>query len=116
MPLYNPSTNSTGVIRMPIGITTQTSSSQIPQGAIVQEASLEVATPYTGGTLITLGLAGGDPAAFMLGHHNRPSVLGIYQIPQYTPVATSSAFRATVLGSPSMGAGYAVVTYMIPDS
>lgn len=103
-------------IRYDIGTASEASASSLPAGAIVNSAELNVTTPYTGGTSITLGTAA-DPDAFMLASDNDPTAAHLYQVSQDTAApGAPTPVLATVAGAPGAGAATVIIRYSVPDA
>lgn len=94
----------------------QDSATQVPAGAYVLRAYIEVVTPYSGGATLKLGQSG-SLSLLMATTDVKPQAAGIYQVPQDTSWGgTALAVRTTVAGAPAAGAGFAVVEYTVPDA
>jgi hypothetical protein len=94
---------------------TQDSASQIPANAFIEEAQLEVVTPYSGGATISIGIPG-SLTLFQLTTDNLATVSGLYGVPQDTPVGGAAAVvRTTIAGAPAAGTGFVIVKYTVPD-
>lgn len=95
---------------------TQDSASKIPANAVVLRARLNVTTPYSGGSTVTIGRVGS--LALLQGTtDNRPTVADIYEVPQETAWGvTELVVRTTVGGAPAAGAGFVLVEYSVPDA
>lgn len=104
------------VIRYAIGTgATQDSATSIPANAIVLEAWVDVQTPYSGGTTISLGRAG-STSLLQATTDNNPLAAGIYILQQDTSWGGAALpVRTTIAGAPGAGAGFVVVKYCIPD-
>jgi hypothetical protein len=100
-------------IRFAIGTgAAQNSVTQIPNGAIVVDAELDIVTPYSGGATISVGNAG-TPNLLMLTTDSNPQAAGLYQVHQDTVYAGGPAtVLVTVAGGPVAGAGFAIVRYV----
>ncbi len=101
------------VIRIPIALITVLSIANIPAGAIVLRAFLDVTTPYSGGTTIELGTAA-NASLFMTTAQNTPTSANLYDKPQDTVNTTADPLLVTIAGGPGAGAGFACVEYCIP--
>jgi hypothetical protein len=116
-------TNSSGslsggiqTIDFPIAIAaTQDSLTPIPANAVVYSCMVQVVTPYTGGTVITVGRVG-SLALLQSASDNLPTAANLYQTVQRTPWgATQLPVRVSVAGAPIAGAGFCVVSYSLPN-
>jgi len=105
-------------IRIPTALITESSASVIPAGAIISAAELDTqgpgTTPYSAGTTISLGQAG-FPTAFMLTTDNDPTLADFYQVMQDTPAPVVGPLLVTIAGAPSVGAGFAIIRYSVPN-
>lgn len=103
-------------IRLPItNAASQSSVTTIPANAIIHDARLDVVTPYLGGGMISIGIAG-TVALFMATTDNVATIADIYQVQQDTSVGGSAAaLLVTVTGAPSAGAGFAIIFYSVPN-
>ena len=116
-------TNSSGslsggiqVIDFPIGIAaTQDSVTSILLNAIVYSCTVQVVTPYSPGTVITVGRVGALDL-LQLATDNAPTLANLYQVVQRTPWgAATLPVRVSVAGAPAVGAGFCSVQYSVPD-
>jgi len=104
------------MIRIPIALITVSSTTSIPIGSIVMSARLDITTPYSPGTTISLGQAG-LVAEFMPTGDNTPTIAGLYEDRQDTAAASTNPLLATIAGGPAAGAGFAIIEYTIaPNS
>jgi hypothetical protein len=101
------------VIRIPIALGTTNSSKIIPATAVILDARLDIRTPYSAGTTIEMG-QGVSPALFMATTDNDPQVADLYQVMQDTQAASLGTLLVTIAGAPSVGAGFALITYWLP--
>ena len=76
------------------------------------EAELDITTPYSGGTTITVGNAT-TANLLMLTTDSDPTTNGIYQVSQDTTFTPVDPVQVTVAGSPGAGAGQCIVRYVI---
>jgi hypothetical protein len=98
-------------IRLPIGTgATYTSTTQIPTGAVVYDARLNITTPYSAGASISLGVSG-TPDMFMGVEDNVPQSVNLFQVEQDTLVGSMTSLLVTVSGAPGAGAGFAIVIF-----
>jgi len=104
------------VIRYAVGTAaTQDSVTKIPADAIVLEAWLDVQTPYTAGTTISIGQAG-NLTLLQTATDNDPLTAAIYQVTQDTDWGgVALVVRTTVAGGPVAGDGFVVVRFAVPD-
>jgi hypothetical protein len=94
----------------------QNSATQIPANAIIYDVRLDVTTPYSAGTTISLGITG-STSLFMATGDNTATVAGLYQVMQDTSVgASAAALLATIAGAPAAGVGAMVVLYSLPNN
>lgn len=94
----------------------QSSATQIPANAIITYSEVKVETPYSGGATIQLGISG-TTNLFQDTGDSVATVAGEYGVPQDTSVGSSAAaLLVTVGGSPSAGAGHAIVRYTVPNA
>lgn len=101
-----------GMIRMPIALATVSSTALIPAGAIVMSARLNIVTPYSAGTTISIGQAG-SVSEFMATTDNNPGAAAVWINEQDTAAASANPVLVTISGAPAAGAGFVVVTYVI---
>jgi hypothetical protein len=103
-------------IRFALGTgATQTSLSEIPAGAIVVKAYLDIQTAYPTGTMMQVGQVG-TPDLLMGTSDNDPTFEDQYEADQDTPWGGSNLpVQVTVIGSPAYGSGECVVTYTLPN-
>jgi hypothetical protein len=99
------------VVRFLLGTATGQSGTALPDQAIVLRASLDVTTPYTGGTTITIGHAAAT-TAYQLAADNDPTTPGLYEVDQDTTVTPATRVLATVIGGPVAGAAEVIVEYV----
>lgn len=103
------------VIRYAIGTgATQDSTTQIPAAAIISDAQLDIQTPYSVGTTISIGQPG-DLTRFMTTADNLPTTAALYDVPQDTTSIGLAVVRTTIAGAPGVGAGFVIVKYAIPN-
>lgn len=94
----------------------QDSATQIPAGAQVISAEVNITTPYSGGATISVGQAGGVSLLQLVGD-NSPQAVGIYQVMEDTAWGGSPlAIRTTIAGAPAAGAGFTSVRYVVADA
>lgn len=107
----------TYMIRTPLTTAASTSSAtQIPANAIIYDARIDVAVAYSAGATIALGIAG-TAALFMATTDSTPQVAGLYQVMQDTSVgASAAALLATIAGAPSVGSGWMIAFYSVPNA
>lgn len=93
----------------------QSSAKQIPANAIVYDRFFDIQTPYSAGALLSMGQTGS--AALLQGTtDNLATVAAEYHVSQETAWgAAPLAVLVTVAGAPATGAGFANVTYAVPD-
>lgn len=103
------------MIRIPIALATVSSTALIPAGAIVYSARLNIVTPYSAGTTISIGQAG-SVSEFMAALDNNPNLAAVWVNEQDTVAASTNPVLVTIGGAPAVGAGFAVVTYAIAPS
>ncbi len=104
------------VIRMPItNAASQSSTTQIPANAVVQDTKVEIVTPFSAGATITVGQTG-SAALLEAAGDNLATVAGLYEVSQDVPWgAVALAVLVTVVGAPAAGAGFVVVQYAVAD-
>ena len=89
----------------------QSSVTQLPANAYVVSATLEITTPYSAGTTISVGQTG-SPNLLMLTTDNVATLANAYTVPQDTSWGASAAtVLVTIAGSPSAGVGVCIVQY-----
>ena len=94
----------------------QSSATLIPANAIVLRSSLQVTTPYSAGTTISVGQTGSTSLLQATGD-STPTIANTYDAPQRTAWGASAlALLVTIAGAPSAGAGLATVTYTVPTA
>lgn len=99
-------------IRFAIGTgATQNSATTIPNNAIVIEAQLNITTPYSTGTTITVGNST-TANLLMVTTNSAPTAAGFYTVPQDTTFTPAATVQVTVAGAPSAGAGVCIVRYV----
>ncbi len=98
-------------IRFALGTATASSTTSIPNNAIVIAAELNVTTPYTGGATVSIGTAG-SPSALQATTDNNPQAAGIYQVMQDTAYPGPATVQATVAGAPIAGVAQVIVRYI----
>jgi hypothetical protein len=94
---------------------TQDSTATLPTGAVVLRAMIDVTTPFSGGTTITVGQAG-FLTTFMGTTDSHPTVSNQYEVPQDTVAPVVGVIRTTIAGAPAAGAGFTVIEYAVPDA
>lgn len=103
-------------IRVPIALVTVSSTTSMPIGARVVQARVQITTPYTAATTISLGVAG-TPTIFQLTTDNNTQLAETYIKFQDTSIGAASApLLITVAGGPAVGAGVALIEYTTPAS
>jgi hypothetical protein len=104
-------------IRYTIGTgATQDSTNTIPANAFVFEATVEITTPYSGGTTISVGQPG-SLTLLQLTSDNLPTSANTYTVFQDTSWGGSAlVVRTTIAGGPVAGAGVVLVKYSIPSN
>jgi len=110
------------LVRFPITTAAaQSSANPIPGGAVVTRRWLEITTPYSAGTTITLGQTGS--ATLLMGTADSsptdavvgPDPSNVYDSHTPTQWGTSAlALLVTVAGAPAAGAGFAAAEYYLP--
>jgi hypothetical protein len=105
------------VIRMAISTgATQSSASSIPANAVIFSASVEITTPYSGGTTISVGRTG-STSLLQATTDNLATTANTYQVTQETAWGGSDLpTLVTVAGAPSAGAGFVTIQYALPDA
>lgn len=94
----------------------QSSATLIPANAFVQDAKLEVTTPYSAGATVTVGQTG-SAALLLATTDNLPQTAAIYDVEgDIAWGASALAALVTVAGAPAAGAGFVVITYALPDA
>lgn len=100
-------------IRFAIGTgALQTSTTSIPANAFITEATVEITTPYTGGTTISVGQTGGAVNLFQLTTDNLATANGQYMVQQDTQGGAAPAtVSVTIAGAPGAGVGVVIVKF-----
>jgi hypothetical protein len=104
-------------IRMAVtNAASQSSATAIPANANVRRVALDVQTPYSAGTTISIGQTGS--ASLLMGTgDNTATLANVYEASQDTGWGASSlAVLVTVAGAPAAGAGFVVVEYTTPNA
>jgi hypothetical protein len=113
---YNPQTGGTTTpgqvfaIRIPVGLATVASAASVPLNAVVLRSFFDATTAYSVGATVELGTAA-SPSLFQT---VAPQSIDLYDNPQDTVNGTADPLLVTVTGTPSVGAGFACVEYVIP--
>jgi len=104
------------VLRYPVinAPASQDSTTQLPVGAIVLRAMVDVTTPFSGGSTISVGQVG-FLTVFQGTTDNRPTVANQYEVPQDTVAPVVGVVRTTIGGAPAAGAAQVVIEYSVPD-
>ncbi len=104
-------------IRLAIGTSaSQLSATSIPANAVGITAELDIQTPYTVATTISVGRAG-SLSLFMATTDSTPTVAGLYQVMQDTPFGGAALPIVVIVGgAPVAGAGFAIVRYTLPNA
>ena len=104
------------VIRYPVinAPATQDSTAELPVGAVVLRALVNVTTPFSGGSTISVG-QDGFLTEFQGTTDNRPTVVNQYEVPQDTDAPVAGVVRTTIGGAPAAGAAQVVIEYSVPD-
>jgi hypothetical protein len=99
-------------IRFAIGTgASQSSATQIPANAFVSSTEVEVTTPYSGGSTISVGQTG-TPALLQATTDNLSTANGIYHVDQDVAWGASPlAVLVTIAGAPSAGVGVVIVKF-----
>ncbi len=102
-------------IRFAVGTAASTSSvTSIPAGAFVSSCFLDVDTPYSAGTTLSIGRTG-SLALLMATTDNDPTLAVQYQADQDTAWGASPLpIVVTLTGAPAAGACEVVVDYAVP--
>jgi hypothetical protein len=90
---------------VPVGGTTS-----LPAGAVVIRAALEVDTPYSPGTTISIGSVG-SPTLLMGVADNDPTTADLYDALQRTPWPVAGFVEVAVGGAPLAGSGVVIIEY-----
>jgi hypothetical protein len=100
-------------IRFAIGTgASQASATSIPASAYVTECTVEITTPYSGGTTISVGQTGGSATLFQLTTDNLATANGLYTVNQDTLTAGAPAtVSVTIAGAPAAGVGVVIVKF-----
>lgn len=99
-------------IRFAISTASTASATQLPASCQVTEATVEITTPYSGGTTISVGQTSGSATLFQLTTDNLATAAGLYQVMQDTGAsATPATVSVTIAGAPSAGAGFVIVKF-----
>lgn len=93
---------------------TQTSTKEIPANAVVLRTRVNIVTPFSVGTLISVGRTS---AMTMLQAptDNLATQAGVYEVPQETSWLTAGAVEVNIDGTPNVGDGFVVVEYTQSD-
>ena len=104
-------------IRMPITTAaSQSSATSIPANAVVSSAELDVRTAYSSGTTLKIGQTGTLNLLQDTGD-NFPTVQNLYRAPQDTAWGASALpVLVTITGAPSVGSGFVIVRYSVPNA
>jgi hypothetical protein len=104
-------------IRFPLGTgASQVSTDNIPAGAVVKKAYVDIFDAYPTGTVMRVGHVG-SPGLLMDAPDIFPNFVSQYEASQDTLWGGSNLpVLVTVFGSPAYGSGECVVTYSIPLS
>lgn len=102
-------------IRVPIALATVNSATSIPAGGRVFWSVLDVTTPYSIGTTITLGTPA-SPALFQAATDNNPLTANYWAVMQNVDAGGPTVVRATVAGAPAVGAADMLIFFDVPDS
>jgi hypothetical protein len=97
-------------IRFPVGTSSSSSTTAIPVGATVLSALLDVSTPYSPGTTMTVGCAA-QSDLLMRAADSDPSTGDLFAAPQDTQWTSGQAVLVTVAGAPAVGAATCIVVY-----
>lgn len=89
----------------------QSSSTTIPEGAIILDAEIKVTTPYSPGTTMRVGLLG-TPNLLMDTPDSVPTSLGLYAEHQDTVWPSGAKVLVTVGGAPAAGDGVCIVRFV----
>lgn len=100
-------------VRFDLGLVDGASDFVLPAGARVTDAELDVTTPYSPGTTVTIGRAS-SPALLQGAGDNDPEVEALYGRHQDTAWGTAAAVVATVAGAPAVGASAVIVRFTMP--
>jgi hypothetical protein len=92
----------------------QDSAALLPASAIVLRAMVDVTTPFSGGSTISVGQVG-FLTVFQGTTDNRPTVANQYEVPQDTVAPVAGVIRTTIGGAPAAGAAKVVIEYSVPD-
>lgn len=104
-------------IRMPIGTAAaQNDVTLIPANAVISSCMLDVTTPYSAGTTISVGQTGSTSLLMATGD-NTATIANQYLNPLDVAWGASAlAVLVTVGGAPAAGAGQVIVDYCLPNS
>lgn len=98
--------------QIPIALVNTSSTTVLPAGAVVTDVQLEVDTPYSAGTSISIGSVG-SPSLLLGTGDNDPTTADLYVAEQRTPWTAPSAIVVTIAGAPLAGAGFVTVSYCL---
>lgn len=103
------------LIRFTIGTgAAQTSVTQLPANAFVIETTVEIDTPYSAGTTISVGQTGGSATLFQATGDNLATSADTYVSPNQDIQAAASpaTVSVTIAGGPSVGAGVVLIKFV----
>ncbi len=89
------------------------STAAIPLNARVRSVFIQIITPYSPGTTISVGVFG-DIEKFLGVGQFTPGIVGTFTLGQATLVGSSLPVLVTIGGSPGSGSGLIIVTYVNP--
>jgi hypothetical protein len=99
-------------IRIPVGLTTVSSTTTIPAGSLISVTKEDVSTPYSPGATISIGQTG-SPSLLQATTDNTPQSANLYVVEQDVSWGASPlAVLVTVTGSPAAGASTVIVSYV----
>lgn len=103
-----------GCIRFPITKSPfQNSVSWVPEGSLVIQTVVDIVTPFSNGTQISVGRQS-DPDILMEADANAPTVPGLYTSDDDIVWGAPSRVLITVTGSPSVGSGFCLISFAMP--
>ena len=112
----NAAANGVTMAKMPLSTSSKTSTTVLPDNAIIRDCWLDIETAYDGGTTIKIERDGDATVVLMDTNDNNPVKVNTYHVPQVQDWgSTGNGFlKATVTGTPAAGAATIYVAYSTP--
>jgi hypothetical protein len=100
-------------IRIPIGVLSTSSNTQIPANAVVTQVALDIENAYSAEATIAVTCNG---QSLFTPNNVNPQAPGLYELPSDTLITNTAVVNIIVGGIPTEGSGFAIITYSLPTN